>query len=153
MASQSNMTHLIDSDAESTILDAGEQLLLSNLSTWDIEPDNRPFPFLYISYMTVNRMKLCECTVSAGPYYLVQIVEMYNNMDPESNGIFQTIKKSLTCIQMLMDFIPIYDLLSLDILRPKERSDFSLKSIRTRKISFKRGSRQKALKQCNLHQE
>ena len=85
--------HLIDYDPEYTILDAREQLLQSNIQrSWILvcEPDNRTFPIIHKGYMTRNRTELCECSLSAGPYYSAQTKIMYNDVGSESGGIFQT---------------------------------------------------------------
>ena len=58
-----NVTHFIDFYSETTTVYAGDQLILSylpNSRTLVFKPDSRPFPFSYRSYMTANRMELCD---------------------------------------------------------------------------------------------
>jgi hypothetical protein len=60
-----------------TVLDAGPQLLLSNLpKPWILicEPDNRPIPYPYKAYVTVQRSEFCRCALSAGTFYITQTI-------------------------------------------------------------------------------
>ena len=60
-ASQCNVTYLIDSEREPTILDAGDELLLTNvLRPWTMlcEPDSRLFSVSPQSYRIINSMEL-----------------------------------------------------------------------------------------------
>ena len=50
----------------------------------------RAFPFPGESYTTIKRTELCECSLSAGPHYLVQTMVTCSDTGPESDGIFQT---------------------------------------------------------------
>ena len=76
------------------ILDAGKQLVLSNLpKPWVLVcgPDHRPFPIEYSTYRVINRTELCECALSAGPYYLSPtLVNCNDNEEVKPNGKFET---------------------------------------------------------------
>ena len=60
-----------------TILDTRDLILLLNLQEpWMLicALENRPFPLKYSTYQAINRKYLCECSFSARPYYLTQIL-------------------------------------------------------------------------------
>ena len=62
-----------DTLLESKILDASDILILSNLQKpWTIvcKDVNRTFDLEYSTYHTLNRSKLCECSLMAGNYLL-----------------------------------------------------------------------------------
>ena len=62
-----------DTIPESTILDAGDLLILSNLQKpWTIacKDISRVFEIEYSTYHILNRLELCECSLTAGDYLL-----------------------------------------------------------------------------------
>ena len=64
-----------DTLPESKILDAGDILILSNLQKpWAIvcKVANRIFELEYSTYCALNRLELCECSLTAGNYLLSQ---------------------------------------------------------------------------------
>ena len=79
---------------EPKVLDAGEQIVLSNLpQPWVLicGQEHRPFPIQYSTYRIINRTELCECSLSAGSYYLGPSLTNCHEM-PEGtlDGIFDS---------------------------------------------------------------
>ncbi len=75
------------------ILDAGDKLLLFNLpKPWLLvcQPANRPFEIEYSAYRVINRTELCECSLSAGNYFLSQAAESCDDTTEATDGIFTT---------------------------------------------------------------
>ena len=66
---------VFDNTLDSKILDAGNILILSNLQKpWTIacKDVSRVFEIEYSTYCILNRLELCECSLTAGNYLLSQ---------------------------------------------------------------------------------
>ena len=75
------------------VLDAGELMVLSNLpSPWALvcEPNHRPIPIIASTYRILNRSELCQCSLSAGAYFLGQTKQACDDTEQAMDGIFQT---------------------------------------------------------------
>ena len=76
-ANQCKTIVIFDNTLESKILDAGNILILSNLQkSWTIacKDISRVFEIEYSTYRILNRLELCECSLTAGNYLLSQIL-------------------------------------------------------------------------------
>ena len=81
-----------DTLLESTILDAGN-ILISNLQKpWTIvcKDVNRTFDLEYSTYCILNRLELCECSLTAGNYLLSQAASNCGGMPEVKDGFFTT---------------------------------------------------------------
>ena len=78
---------------ESKILDASDILILSNLQKpWmtvckDVD---RTFDLEYSTYHILNRLELCECSLTAGNYLLSQTASNCGDMPEAKDGFFTT---------------------------------------------------------------
>ena len=75
------------------ILDAGDLLVLSNLPTpWVLvcDPHHRPIQIEPSTYRILNRSELCECSLSAGAYFLGQTRQSCDDSPLATDGTFQT---------------------------------------------------------------
>ena len=82
-----------DTLPESKILDAGDILILSNLQKpWTIvcKDANRIFKLKYSTYHILNRLELCECSLTAGNYLLSQTASNCGDMPEAKDGFFTT---------------------------------------------------------------
>ena len=78
---------------ESKILDAGDLLILSNLQKpWTIacKDISRVFEIEYSTYCILNRLKLCECLLTAGNYLLSYMNINCGNAPEARDGYFTT---------------------------------------------------------------
>ena len=78
---------------ESKILDAGDLLILSNLQKpWTIacKDVSRVFEIEYSTYRILNRLELCECSLTAGNYLLSYTNINYGNTPEARDGYFTT---------------------------------------------------------------
>ena len=130
-----------DTTLESKILDASNILILSNLQKlWTIayKDVSRVFEIEYSTYHTLNRLELCECSLTAGNYLLSQTDTNCRDMPEARDGYFTTyyafnkiildiitVKFGIqvdddTIIQsaLLHDDIPGYNLLTLEFVLP-----------------------------------
>ena len=65
--------YIKSSHLEPKILDGGQNLILSNLpKPWTLVcgAQNRPFPLKYSMLQIINRTELCECSLTAGAFYI-----------------------------------------------------------------------------------
>ena len=79
------------SHLEPKILDRGQNLILSNLpKPWTLVcgAQNRPFPLKYSTLWIINRTELCECSLTAGAFYITQTVESGSLNNVLSEGTF-----------------------------------------------------------------
>ena len=82
-----------DTLLESKILDADDILILSNLlKPWTIvcKDVDRTFDLEYSTYCTLNRSKLCECSLTADNYLLSQATSNCGGMPEVKDGFFTT---------------------------------------------------------------
>ena len=82
-----------DNIPESKILDAGNILILSNLQNpWTIacKDVSRVFEIEYSTYRILNRLELCECSLTAGNYLLSQTDTNCGDMPKARDGYFTT---------------------------------------------------------------
>ena len=135
-----------DTIPESKILDAGDLLILSNLQKpWTIacKDISRVFEIEYSTYRILNRLELCECSLTAGNYLL-----SYTNINcgnaPEARDSYFTTYYSFTKIvvdiitekfdiqvdkntktqaALLHDDIPGYDLPTIDFVQTTADND------------------------------
>ena len=135
-----------DTIPESKILDAGKLLILSNLQKpWTIASKDisRIFEIEYSTYCIVNRLELCECSLTAGNYLL-----SYANINcgnaPEARDTYFTTYYSFNKIvldvitekfniqvdentrnqaTLLHDDIPGYDLPTIDFVHTTTDQD------------------------------
>ena len=78
---------------ESKILDASNILILSNLQKpWTIvcKDVDRVFELEYSTYDVLNRLELCECSLTAGNYLLSQTASNCGDMPEAKDGFFTT---------------------------------------------------------------
>ena len=135
-----------DTILESKILDAGNLLILSNLQKpWTIarKDVSRVFEIEYFTYRILNRLKLCECSLTAGNYLL-----SYTNINcgntPEARDSYfttyysfnkivldvitkkfdiQVDENTKTQAALLHDDIPGYDLPTIDFVQTSTDND------------------------------
>ena len=82
-----------DTIPESKILDAGNLLILSNLQKpWTIacKDVSRVFEIEYSTYCILNRLELCECSLTAGNYLLSYTNINCGNAPEARDGYFTT---------------------------------------------------------------
>ena len=82
-----------DTIPESKILDAGDLLILSNLQkpwTMACKDISRVFEIEYSTYCILNRLELCECSLTAGNYLLSYTNINCGNAPEARNGYFTT---------------------------------------------------------------
>ena len=125
-----------DTLLESKILDTSNILILFNLQKpWTIvcKDVNRTFDLEYSRYHVLNRSKLCECSLTAGNYFLSQATSNCGGTPEVKDGFFTTYyafnrivldvlmekfdiqvdDNTITQLTLLHSDIPDYDLLSL----------------------------------------
>ena len=135
-----------DTTPESKILDAGNLLILSNLQKpWTIacKDISRVFEIEYSTYCILNRLELCECSLTAGNYLL-----SYTNINcgnaPEARDSYfttyysfnkiildiimekfdiQVDKNTKTQAALLHDDIPGYDLPTIEFVQTSIDND------------------------------
>ena len=71
-----------DTIPESKILDAGDLLILSNLQ--------KPWTIEYSTYRILNRLELCECSLTSGNYLLSYMNINCGNVPEARDGYFTT---------------------------------------------------------------
>ena len=136
----------LDTIPESNILDAGDLLILSNLQKpWSItcKDVSRVFEIEYSTYCILNRLELCECSLTAGNYLL-----SYTNVNcgdaPEARDSYfttyyafnkivldiitekfdiQVDENTKTQAALLHDDIPGYDLPTIDFVQTSKDND------------------------------
>ena len=82
-----------DTILESKILDASDLLILSNLQKpWTIacKDISRVFEIEYSTYCILNRLELCECSLTAGNYLLSYMNINCGNIPEARDGYFTT---------------------------------------------------------------
>ena len=138
-----------DTTLESKILDAGHILILSNLQKpWTIACKDvyRVFEIEYSTYCILNRLELCECSLTAGNYLLSQTDTNCRDMPEARDGYFTTYyafnkiildiitvkfniqvdDKTITQSTLLHDYIPGYNLPTLEFMLPPVDDDEDL---------------------------
>ena len=92
-ANQCKTIVTFDNIPESKILDAGNILILSNLQKpWTIASKDvsRVFEIEYSTYHILNRLELCECSLTAGNYLLSQTDTNCGDMSEARDSYFTT---------------------------------------------------------------
>ena len=87
------MIVIFDTLPESKILDASNILILSNLQKpWTIvcKDVDRIFELEYSTYHVLNRLELCECSLTAGNYLLSQTASNCGDMSEAKDGFLTT---------------------------------------------------------------
>ena len=135
-----------DTIPESKILDAGNLLILSNLQKpWTIacKDVSRVFEIEYSTYRILNRLELCECSLTAGNYLLSYTNINCGNAPEARDGYFTTYysfnkivldiitkmfdiqvdKNTKTQAALLHDDIPGYDLPTTDLVQTSKDND------------------------------
>ena len=120
-------------------MDAGNILILSNLQkSWTIACKDvyRVFEIKYSTYHILNRLKLCECSLTASNYLLSQTDTNCRDMPEARDGYFTTYyafnkiildtitvkfdiqvdDRIITQSTLLHDDIPGYNLLTLEFV-------------------------------------
>ena len=138
-----------DNTSESKILDAGNILILLNLQKpWAIacKDVSRVFEIEYSTYHILNRLELCECSLTAGNYLLSQTDTNCRDMPEARDSYFTTYyafnkivldiitvkfhiqvdDKTITQSTLLHDDIPGYNLLTLEFMLPPVDDDKDL---------------------------
>ena len=128
-----------DNTQESKILDAGNTLILSNLQKpWTIacKDVSRVFEIEYSTYRILNRLELCECSLTAGNYLLSQTNTNCRDMSEARDSYFTTYyafnkiildiitvkfdiqvdDRTIAQSTLLHDDIPGYNLLTLEFV-------------------------------------
>ena len=129
-----------DTILKSKILDASDLLILSNLQKpWTIacKDISRVFEIEYSTYHILNRLELCECSLTAGNYLLSYTNINCGNAPEARDGYFTTYysfnkivldiitenfdiqvdEKTRNQASLLHDNIPAYDLPTIDFLQ------------------------------------
>ena len=148
-ANQCKTIVTFDYTLESKILDAGNILILSNLQkSWTIayKDISRVFEIEYSTYCVLNRLELCECSLTAGNYLLSQTDTNCGDMPEARDGYFTTYyafnkiildiitvkfniqvdDRTITQSTLLHDDIPGYNLLTLEFVLPPVNDDEGL---------------------------
>ena len=135
-----------DTIPESKILDAGNLLILSNLQKpWTIacKDVSRVFEIEYSTYRILNRLELCECSLTAGNYLLSYTNINCGNAPEARDGYFTTYcsfnkiildvitekfdiqvdENTKTQAALLHDDIPGYDLPTIDFVQTSTDND------------------------------
>ena len=135
-----------DTIPESKILDAGDLLILSNLQKpWTIacKDISRVFEIEYSTYRILNRLELCECSLTAGNYLLSYMNINCGNVLEARDGYFTTYysfnkivldiitekfdiqadKNTRNQATLLHDDIPGYDLPTIDFVNTTTDQD------------------------------
>ena len=135
-----------DTIPESKILDAGDLLILSNLQKpWTIacKDISRVFEIEYSTYRILNRLELCECSLTAGNYLLSYTNINCGNVPEARDGYFTTYysfnkivldvitekfdiqvdKNTRNQAVLLHDDIPGYDLPTIDFVNTTTDQD------------------------------
>ena len=138
-----------DNTPESKILDVGNILILSNLQNpWIIacKDISRVFEIEYSTYHILNRLELCECSLTADNYLLSQTDTNCRDMPEARDGYFTTYyafnkiildvitvkfniqvdDRTITQSTLLHDDIPGYNLLTLEFVLPPLNDDEDL---------------------------
>ena len=92
-AKQCKTIVMFDTIPESKILDASDLLILLNLQKpWTIacKDISRVFEIEYSTYRILNRLKLCECSLTAGNYLLSYTNINCRNAPEARDGYFTT---------------------------------------------------------------
>ena len=134
---------------ELKILDTGNILILSNLQKpWTIacKDISRVFETEYSTYRILNRLELCECSLTAGKYLLSQTDTNCGDMPEARDGYFTTYyafnkiildiitvkfdiqvdDRTITQSTLLHDGIPGYNLPTLEFVLPPVNDDEDL---------------------------
>ena len=148
-ATQCKTIVTFDSTLESKILDAGNILILLNLQKpWTIacKDVSRVFEIEYSTYPILNRLKLCECSLTAGNYLLSQTDTNCRDMPEARDSYFityyafnkiildvitvkfniQVDDRTITQSTLLHDDIPGYNLPTLEFVLPPVNDDEDL---------------------------
>ena len=135
-----------DTILESKILDAGNLLIISNLQKpWTIacKDISRVFEMEYSTYRILNRLELCECSLTAGNYLLSYTNINCGNTPEARDGYFttnysfnkivldiitekfniQVDENTKTQAALLHDDIPGYDLPTIDFVQTSTDND------------------------------
>ena len=135
-----------DTIPESKIFDAGDLLILSNLQKpWTIacKDVSRVFDIEYSTYHILNRLELCECSLTAGNYLLSYTNINCGNAPEARDGSFTTYysfnkivldvitekfdiqvdENTKTQATLLHDDIPGYDLPTIDFVQTSTDND------------------------------
>ena len=151
-ANQCKIMVTFDNILESKILDAGNILILLHLQKpWTIacKGVSRVFEIEYSTYCILNRLELCECSLTAGNYLLSQTDTNCGDMPEARDGYFTTYyafnkiildviavkfdiqvdDRTITQSTLLHDDIPGYNLLTLEFVLPpvNDNEDLILK--------------------------
>ena len=135
-----------DTTLESKILDAGDLLILSNLQKpWTIacKDVSRVFEIECSTYCILNRLELCECSLTTGNYLLSYTNINCGNVPEARDGYFTTYysfnkivldiitkkfdiqvdENTRTQAALLHDDIPGYDLPTIDFVQKSKDDD------------------------------
>ena len=138
-----------DTSPESKLLDSSNILILSNLQKpWTIacKDVSRVFEIEYSTYCILNRLELCECSLTTGNYLLSQTDTNCRDMPEARDGYFTTYyafnkiildvitvkfniqvdDNTITQSALLHDDIPGYNLPTLELILPSEDDDKDL---------------------------
>ena len=144
-AHKCKMIVTFDTLLESKILDTGNILILSNLQkpwTSVCKDVDRIFELKYSTYCILNRLELCECSLTAGNYLLSQTASNCGDMPETKDGFFTTYyafnkivldvlmekfniqvdDDTVTQSALLHSDIPGYDLPAIDFVSPQEEA-------------------------------
>ena len=148
-ANQCKTIVTFDNTLESKMLVAGNIPILSNLQKpWTIacKDISRVFDIEYSAYRILNRLELCECSLTAGNYLLSQTNTNCGDMPEARDSYFTTYyafnkiildvitvkfniqvdDRTITQSTLLHDDIPGYDLLTLEFVLPPVNDDEDL---------------------------
>ena len=144
-ADKCKMKVTFDTIPESKTLDASNILILSNLQKpWMIicKDVDRIFELEYSTYHVLNRLELCECSLTAGNYLLSQTASNCGDMPEAKDGFctayyafnkvvlnvlmekfnIQVDNDTLTQSALLHSDIPGHDLPAIDFVSPPEEA-------------------------------
>ena len=116
-------------------MDASNILILLNLQQpWTIacKDFSRVFEIEYSTYCILNRLELCECSLTAGNYLLSQTDTNCRDMPEARDGYFTTYyafkvdDRTIAQSTLLHDDIPGYNLPTLEFVLPPVNDDEDL---------------------------
>ena len=148
-ANQCKTIVTFDNTPESKICDASNILILSNLQKpWTIacKDVSRLFEIEYSTYRILNRLELCECSLTVGNYFLSQTDTNCRDMPEARDSYFTTYyafnkiildiitvkfdiqvdDRTITQSTLLHDDIPEYNLPTLEFVLPPVNDDEDL---------------------------
>jgi len=93
ITTQCDASLLVNFKPRPWLLDADHTFVISGVyHEWNLVcgDTDRVFPVLQTPYTIINRTELCDCSLTAGPYYLPRTLDDCNTVPSAQDGRFQT---------------------------------------------------------------